>query len=140
MCLIGFPVMPQGGGMSQLFMAFVDYEKVHSELVRLCAIKYPGTEAALQTAIVEWTKTNQSALNDIRALVRDQMIQKGMSKDEVDVRTAQSATKITAHMMNGITKHSQLDNACRGGYAEQLASPEMNYTSFLERLRRERRN
>jgi hypothetical protein len=68
------------------------------------------------------------------------MIQKGMSKDEVDVRAAQSATKITACMMNGITKDSQLDNACWGGYAEHLASPEMNYTSFLERLRRERRN
>jgi hypothetical protein len=53
MWLIGFRVMPQGGGMSQLFMAFVDYEKLHSELVRLCAINYPGTETALQTAILD---------------------------------------------------------------------------------------
>jgi flagellar biosynthesis/type III secretory pathway ATPase len=136
---MGFPAIPQGHSMSRLFMAFVDYEKVHSALVRRCASEYPGTETALQAAIAEWTKTNQSALDDIRVLVRDQMIQQGMSKDEADVRAAQSAEKITAFMINGIAKDPNLDSACRAGYAEQLASPEMNYTSFLERLRRERK-
>jgi|RhiMethySRZTD1v2_1073278.scaffolds.fasta_scaffold1577004_2 hypothetical protein len=135
------PALPQGAPYAGLaYSAFVDYAKVHSELVRLCATSYPGTESALQAAISQWTAARRPALDEIRALVRDQAVQKmGMPKDEVNSRLEQAGAKMTAFLLNGMSKDANLEAACRGQYAEQLSSPEMNYTSILERMKRDSR-
>ena len=137
--IMGTDVFAQQDQSPKLYMAFLDYDDFHIQLIDKCVSRFPDTSQSLRTAIAQWSRRNRPALQEVRLLLRDKTVRDGMAEADADARIAQARTDVTQFMTKGLDSapESHVKSWCFGEYAKQLSSPSMDYVVFLEQLKAE---
>ena len=122
---------------TRLQLALIDYEPVHAVLVERCTQSFPESVPALQKAIPDWQNKNREPLHEIRLIFRDKLASGQASMSKVDAQMA----SISKMMNNGLKEQfakvplTELEKACRGGFATTLQSPELDFEALLNKIR-----
>lgn len=117
---------------SMISHATVDLESVHLQLYERCLQINPDGAKSFKEAISQWGKKNYPAIKELRLILRNQFMKRGISADDIDKFQSEMTATLKATFANMPIEKFQ--TICSAQGAEMLTS-QMDFVDFLDKYR-----